>query len=182
MRMLLPTSVGLLVNFTMDVPESWREQDAAARSNYSSLELDEFHSTLLQSEDDTDLMHGLLSVVFWGFASGSDGRVNQQRALSRGRAIVLGRNNAPCQAPEVIISRLRKAREALFSSRIADALLEATQIKFLQMSFASKLLTFMKSKMAAVYDQVISKRLERQSDAELRNLFVFTGLPTGSRV
>jgi hypothetical protein len=166
---------------TMRVPENWKAQDAADRAKYSSKELDDFHNALLCSEDKADLMHGLLSVVFWGFASGSDGRVNPGRALSRSKAFVMGRKKAPSQAPEAILSHLRNSREALHCSRIAEALLEAMKIKFVQMSFASKLLTFMNPKMAAVYDQVISKRLESQSDAELRSLFVFTGLPTGNR-
>ena len=33
-------------------------------------ELDEFHRGSLQSEDEDDLIHGLLSVVFWDFRQG----------------------------------------------------------------------------------------------------------------
>ena len=42
------------------------------------------------------------------------------------------------------------SRELLTTSRIAEALLEAERIKYLQMAFASKLLTFMEPQMAAV--------------------------------
>ena len=64
----------------------------------------------------------------------------------------------------------------LNASQIAEALREATQIKFLQMAFASKLLTFMAPNLAAVYDDVISGRLA--DTAELQNLFVSTKNPT----
>ena len=41
-----------------------------------SWKLDEFHRALPQSDYEEDLFRGLLSVVFWGFASGSNGRLN----------------------------------------------------------------------------------------------------------
>jgi hypothetical protein len=46
------------------------------------------------------------------------------------------------------------------------------------MAFASKVLTFMEPQAAAVYDEVISLRLEKQTDPELRSLFVSTKIPT----
>jgi hypothetical protein len=78
----------------MDVPHKWETGDPKIRKRYSSLELDMFHHALLNGAHDEDLIHGLLSVVFWGFASGTDGRVNSMRALSRSRAILSGRKNA----------------------------------------------------------------------------------------
>ena len=139
----------------MDVPKAW-DTGQQVRSRYSSWELDEFHHGLLQSEDETDLLHGLLSVVFWGFASGADGRLHLPRALSRAEVIVSGRNNALRQADTAIIAHLKRSRKSLNGSRIAEALLEAEQIKFVKMSFASKLLTSMQPNMAAVYDSVVS--------------------------
>ena len=127
---------------------------------------------------DKDLFHGLLSVVFWGFASGSNGRLNTPRALSRAKAILIGRKKSAPQAADEIISHLRRSRDLLTTSRIAEALLEVERIKYLQMAFASKVLTFMEPQVAAVYDEVISLRLEKQTDLELRSLFVSTKIPT----
>jgi len=166
------------IKLIMDVPKGWDATHLQTRLQYSSCKLDNFHGKLLQSENDDDLVQGLLSVVFWGFSSGADGRLNVRRALSRARAIVFGRKNAPPQPENEIIAHIRRSRELLHASRIAEALLEAEQIKYLQMSFASKLLTFMSPKSAAVYDAIISSRLETEPDPELRSLFVSTRIPT----
>jgi hypothetical protein len=157
-----------------DVPSNWRNADDTAK--YSSFELDEFHRKLLNSDKDEDLMHGLLSVVFWGFASGTQGRITAERALSKCRAIINGRQNAKPQASEEIISHLGRARELLNGSHISDALLEAMKIKFVKMSFASKVLAFMKPAIAAVYDDVISSRLMKSTESILRNMYVSTKL------
>jgi hypothetical protein len=162
----------------MDIPKGWDSGDQNIRSQYSSIELDDFHCSLLQSESEYDLMHGLLSVVFWGFASGTDGRIRSSRALARAKTVVDGRTNALQQPDADIIAHLKKCRQLLKGSQIAEALREATQIKFLQMAFASKLLTFMAPNLAAVYDDVISKRLQGVNSREQQNLFVSTKNPT----
>jgi len=78
------------IKLIMDVPKGWDATHLQTRLQYSSCKLDNFHGKLLQSENDDDLVQGLLSVVFWGFSSGADGRLNVRRALSRARAIVFG--------------------------------------------------------------------------------------------
>jgi hypothetical protein len=77
-----------------------------------------------------------------------------------------------------IVDHLRRCRELLKASQIDEALLEGMRIKYLKMSFASKLLTFMEPRIAAVYDEVISLRLEKQSNPELRSLYVSTTIQT----
>ena len=121
--------------------KAWETGHQQTRSRHSSWALDDFHYALLQSENDEDLIHGVLSVVLWGFASGTGGRLYLPRALSRARAIVDGRKNAPPQAENEIIAHIKRSRELLHLSQIAEALLEAEEIKFLKMAFASKLLT-----------------------------------------
>jgi hypothetical protein len=165
------------LKLVMDIPQGWDSGDQDIRSQYSSIELDDFHYSLLQSESESDLIHGLLSVVFWGFASGTNGRINSKRALRRAEQIVVGRKNAQPQSEADIISHIRKCRQLLNASQIAEALREATQIKFLQMSFASKLLTFMAPNLAAVYDKVISERLADTPKLQ-KNLFVSTKNPS----
>jgi hypothetical protein len=44
------------------------------QSSYASVKLDRFHEKLLNSNDDASLMHGLLSVVFWGYAPGANNK------------------------------------------------------------------------------------------------------------
>lgn len=160
------------LKLVMDVPEGWDSGDQDIRSGYSSVDLDNFHRRLLRSESEYDLIHGLLSIVFWGFASGSDGRINRARALAKAKEIINGRANALKQPHPDVIAQLKKCRRFLNASQSAEALREATQIKFLQMAFASKLLTFMAPNLAAVYDDVISKRLAETP--ELKNLSVST--------
>jgi hypothetical protein len=60
----------------VDIPNNWDAGHKEIRSLYSSWKLDEFHRALPQSDYEEDLFRGLLSVVFWGFASGSNGRLN----------------------------------------------------------------------------------------------------------
>jgi hypothetical protein len=102
----------------MDIPKGWDSGDREIRSRYSSIELDDFHCSLLQSESEYNLIHGLLSVVFWGFASGTDGRIRSNRALSRAKAIVFGRKNAPPQDATDVIAHLKSSRQLLNASRI----------------------------------------------------------------
>jgi hypothetical protein len=127
----------------IEVPHDWATGLPKIRQKCSSLKLDMFHHGLLNSDRDDDLLHGLLSVAFWGFASGTDGRVHSMFALAKSRAILYGKKNVPPQKAEQIIEHIRKSRELLETSRIADALQEAQRIRFLGMSFASKVLTFM---------------------------------------
>jgi len=152
-----------------DVPEGWQARLKEARLkgqpvSISSLQLDDFHRGLLRSDDEDDLLHGLLSVVFWGFASGADGRLRLNRALARAAAIAHGRRNAPPQPRETVVRQLRRTGELLAEpAAIEAAFSTALEIKFLQMAFASKLLMFTQPKTMAVYDRVISLQLRCSS-------------------
>jgi hypothetical protein len=150
-------------------PPDWHS-DAAKRRGYSSLKLDDFHSVLLGSDNAQALLHGLLSVVFWGYVSGTDGRIHVERALKRARWHLDGKINSPQQQPEEIVSHLKNARELLETVKVGDALIEVTRIKFLGMAFGSKVLTFMNTRVAAVYDEAISLRLEGHPNETLNKL------------
>jgi hypothetical protein len=160
------------------VPEEWQARLKGEPVSISSLQLDDFHRGLLRSDDEDDLLHGLLSVVFWGFASGADRRLRLNRALARAKAIAHGRQNAPPQPREAVIRLLRRTRELLDAGPVEAAFLAALDIKFLQMAFASKLLMFIQPATAAVYDRVISRSLRDHRDAQLRDLGVSTALAT----
>jgi hypothetical protein len=135
-------------------PPDWHS-DRAKRRCYSSLKLDDFHSELLASDNAQALLHGLLSVVFWGYVSGTDGRIHSERALKRTRWHLDGKiNSSPQQTKEIIVC-LKNARALLEKGKVDDALIEVIRIKFIGMAFGSKVLTFMNPCVAAVYDEVI---------------------------
>jgi hypothetical protein len=157
-----------------DVPTGWEEKCDQIKRQYSSVSLDEFHRKLLNDERDESLIHGLLSVVFWGFASGVNGRVNAERALAKSKAIVLGRKNAAAQDIGEILEHLREVSKAVKTRRIYDALLATQRIKFLGMSFGSKVVAFMNPTIAGVYDAIISNKLKHHTDAILRSLHIST--------
>lgn len=156
------------LHLNMSVPENWNLGSSESQSRYSSVDLDEFHRALLSSENDEDILHGALSVVFWGFVPGAKGGVAPKFALARAERAAHG------TAKETIVLHLRQCRQLLKESRIADAMLETERIKYLGLSFASKVLTFMDPSRAAVYDIKISESLRGQTDPELRRLFVST--------
>lgn len=158
------------LRLSSSVPSSNWYSDVTQRQSFSSLELDNFHSALLASDDPQQLLHGLLSVVFWGYVSGTDGNIHEARALKRTWWHLRGRANSSPQMPQDIIFHLKNARALLEKAQIGDALIEVMRIKFLGMAFGSKVLAFMNSKAAAVYDEVISLRLEGHSNAALSRL------------
>jgi hypothetical protein len=156
----------------------------AGKSKYSSVGLDAFHTKLLNGDDDDDLLHGLLSTVFWGYASGTNGRFRIPFAIKRANFHVAGKNGQRrISIPQTrvdILQCLRAARTSLRSGEIREALSQAMSIKFLDMSFASKVLTFMDPSKAAVYDRVIGRRLAANPDARLQAMAVTS--PSTSRV
>ena len=164
----------------MYVPANWQHGGVEVRRNYASVALDQFHGALLNSELAEDVVHGLLSVVFWGNASGKYGKVTEGRALARARWISNGKAGPrlkaghPPEDPAQIVGHLLKARSLLGAGRIADALRQVMEIRHLGMSFASKALAFMSPTTAGVYDKIISNVLKENPDAELAELFVST--------
>ena len=158
----------------ISVPQGWENGSQAIRARYSSIALDHFHSSLLNSNQDNDILHGLVSVVFWGNASGTDGRINAPFALERAHCLLRGkRGRAPTNSGETI-SILREARNLAQTGKIAEGLRIAMNIKFLGMAFASKVLMFTNPSNAAVYDKVISIRLKEYKDPQLQELAVNT--------
>jgi hypothetical protein len=120
--------------------EEWNT--GAGRSRYASVELDAYHTKLLNRKTVDDLFHGLVSVIFWGYVSGTDGRFRVNRAISKARILKNGRGRLAAQKPTEILKCLRQSRRRLFVGDIEGALLTAMSIKFLGMSFASKILMF----------------------------------------
>lgn len=144
------------------------------RLRYASVDLDAHHAKLLNEDTEKDLLHGLASAMFWGYASGTDGRFHIERAIAKTKQLIEGHGRAAAQRPCEIVQSLRAARARLQAGDINGALLIAMGIKFLGMSFASKVLMFVDPSTAVVYDSVIGERLAHSSDARLRAMAVST--------
>ncbi len=136
---------------------------------------------LLNGNSDEDLLHGLASTVFWGYASGADGRFHVARAVAKTKALAKGYRNVPAQHRSDILRCLRTARDRMKAGNTEEALLKAMGIKFLGMSFASKVLMFMDPSKTAVYDSIIGKRLSNGSNKTLRDMAVSTSLSTNRK-
>jgi hypothetical protein len=156
----------------VDLPRGWPGMTAKERGEYSSIKLDRFHEELLNSSTDSALVHGLLSVRFWGFVSGTDGGLREALAMRRTRWVVEGKAKGLPQPVAEIVSHLRTARSCLADDRPAQALVAVLNIKHFGMSFASKVVAFMNPRVAAVYDQVISERLRLAQDRALSDVYV----------
>ena len=145
------------------VPNSLLDWQKRKR-NKSSLDLDRFHQQLLLSSNDKDLLHGFWSVVFWGYFSGTDGIFRPGRAISRVKWLIDGKSvHTPQHQPptpnSILINYLRDARCLALEGRFGLALEALMKIRFVGMSFGSKIVMFMHPERAAVYDQVIARKI-----------------------
>jgi len=164
------------------LPSHQEWNTAAGRSQYASIELDGYHTKLLNGKTVADFFHGLLSVIFWGYVSGMDGRFRVNRAISKAKIVKNGRGSIAPQRPAEILECLRHSRRRLMGGDIQGALLKAMNIKFLGMSFASKVLMFMNPSAAVVYDSIIARHLTNSADSKLRQMAVSTGASTNKEL
>lgn len=117
-------------------------------------------------------MVGFLSVIFWGYVSGSDGVVRTARALGKVRSFRDGRaGQTPTSKNELVLS-LTRARESVVQKDYGKALYQLMSIKYLGMSFASKVVMFMNPSQTAIYDSVIAERLSKHES--LNSLYIKT--------
>lgn len=141
----------------------------------ASTDLDNYHHSLLTSSNDQEILVGFLSVIFWGYISGADGVVRKARALSKVRAFRDGIKGKSPTPKSDLISIIKTAREFVGMNDLKNALHELMKIKYLGMSFSSKIIMFMDPDKSAVYDSIIASQLE--SDLNLDFLYINT---TGS--
>lgn len=166
----------------IDAPTHAQWATATFRSTRSSVGLDHHHETLLNSPHGNDNLHGLLSVVFWGNFSDRHGNF-LGFALPRAQHLITGRGCAAPQPDPDIVDALQSARDLISapSSNREDALHAAMKIKFLGMSFASKVLSFMAPDHAVIYDAVISQYLQSNSSPDTTMGVPVTGPLTGKK-
>ena len=167
---------GLRVVHEMPSHVEWNTM--AGRSRYASVELDRYHTELLNREPLGDILLGLLSVVFWGYVSGTDGLFYPNRAISKAKMLSRGRGRIAPQRSAEIFECFQDARQHLIVDDIEGALQKAMSIKFLGMSFASKVLMFMNPSAAVVYDSIIARYLSNSPDSRLRQMAISTEAST----
>lgn len=147
--------------------------DAPGFANFSSAALDQYHGQLLHSDHDEDVLLGVASVTFWGFAQGRGGRFTTARALSRSKQIG-GQGKRSADDGAVIVESVRNIIADLDQGRRADAITRAMGLKHHGLAFGSKVLAFVAPATECVYDEVISLRLEASADERLSALHVAT--------
>lgn len=76
------------VRLKMDVPTTAQWQQESVRSRYSSVAVDRYHAQLLLSDHAGERLHGLLSVIAWGYVSGTDSRIRSGRAMGKTRIVI----------------------------------------------------------------------------------------------
>ena len=145
----------------------------AALNDWSSWDLDQYHNQLLRSKFDEEVLLGVASVMFWGFAQGSGGRFTTARALSRARNLAgLGKRGSDDAV--AIVGKVRSFLVLLDRKDRQGAIREAMTLKHHGLAFASKLLAFSSPNTDCVYDEVISLRLRASEDPRLNTLYVST--------
>jgi hypothetical protein len=134
--------------------------------------LDQFNRRLLDSSADQDVLHGLTSVMYWGFALGPQKRLVQNRALARAGWLLNGNRRIPTRAAiATTAATVRNARVYLKKGQVAAALAEISRIPWYgQVSFASKVLAFMDPDRCAVFDKRIADSLSSSMHPALLQL------------
>ena len=115
------------IQLCKDAPskEEWNTCDY--RSKQSSVKLDGFHRKLLNSDDDDKMLHGIVSVQYWGNYADRGGDFTGF-ALSRAKWLVSGKGKKsddkfkPPQHQEDILKWFKQARSRLSQERLAEAL------------------------------------------------------------
>ncbi|KIC55856.1 hypothetical protein RM53_14930 [Brevundimonas nasdae] len=149
------------------------EGQASAFASWPSWDLDQHHAGLLRSQNNDDVLLGVASVTFWGFAQGRGGRLTTARALARAKNIAgLGQHKA--DEASTIVDKVRIFSAHLDRGDRQAAINEAMSLQHHGLAFASKLLAFASPETACVYDEVISLRLGASDDNRLRALHVST--------
>jgi hypothetical protein len=135
----------------------------------TSSQLDHYHHQLLRSNEDDCVLMGYLSVLYWGHYSGSNGRTNAARALSKVRTAINGANflhrGQPRRrrglvdfAPGEAVGLIRQAIRLVDAGDFAGAIRVLCELPQLQFAFASKVVAFLAPDKCGVIDSVIARK------------------------
>lgn len=145
-------------------PIAFDELDFIGSSSASlfktSLELDSYHKTLLNSENVTDVNLGIISVQFWGrcFVKNRD---NFNQAKVRARWLLEGnrRSRRNILDEDLGFRVVQSVRECIAGDDLGEAFWAVKNIPHMGVSFGSKLLAFIAPEKMGVYDSHIARYL-----------------------
>jgi hypothetical protein len=131
--------------------------------------LDNYIHNLIVSPDQHEKILGYLSVIFWGFYSGQDGVIRENRALGRvnlaynGRDRVVRGNRQRIRGVidhgfDVVTNHINCAIRFIEQDQYSDALMSLSNLPQLQVAFASKVCAFIDPNKCGVIDSVIASK------------------------
>ncbi|CAD6872395.1 hypothetical protein [Methylomonas fluvii] len=149
----------------------------ALRGNYRNPDVEYFNTTtamdnhiheLLLSDNSQEKILGYLSVVFWGFYSGQDGAIRQERALGKvalardGRARAVNGQNQRMRGvvdlgEAFVTARISEAILQIENNNYSGALRTLNELPQLQIAFSSKVCAFIDPDKCGVIDSVIAE-------------------------
>ena len=128
----------------------------------STVELDQYHSELLNSDSVNDVILGLASVCYWGNYL-VRGHENHNFSVTRLSWFFSGNARATrCLATlghQYAFDRVSSAKVLINHGEYGKALSQIADLPFFSRSFASKVLAFMAPSMIGVYDSHIATQL-----------------------
>lgn len=132
----------------------------------STMAMDDYIHGLLLSKKPEKKVLGYLSVLFWGFYSGQDGVVRQERALGKvalacnGKHRMVNGQNQHIRGVvdlgvECVAGRISEAIQRIETNNFSEALRILNELPQLQIAFSSKVCAFIDPIKCGVIDSVI---------------------------
>lgn len=133
----------------------------------ATMAMDQYHNELLGEMATASLLLGYMSVLFWGYYSGQDGRIREGRAFGKVRLAYEGVDRTVKgksqrvrgvldYGPDPVASALIESREAIDRDDYELSLELLMGLPGLQLAFASKICAFMAPEKCGVMDSVIA--------------------------
>lgn len=144
---------------TAVLPRQCEWDNPGDREKYSSRELDEYHTSLLNSEKERDLVLGALSVRFWSEAGSRDGLVYKEKA-KKSTEVFIQNNLHKKQLAKAILH----ARSLIESKKFGDALIALLEIPETSIITASRIAALIDPHKAAEYDDSVAHRSKNTAD------------------
>lgn len=130
----------------------WATPDESKADQPTDINLDNYHRSLLTSDDPSENLLGTASIVFWGFFT-----FKRNYALNRLKWHIEGHGSKPPTSPEIAHEQLKKIKEEPDHGRALGHLSQISQLG--SIPFASKAITFLRPEATGIYDGQINKGL-----------------------